>query len=57
MTPTELSRMAIKVNSELLPLYALNDVLISDPNPAAVSRFSFRYNYEIQIQIQIQIVS
>ncbi|CAI9303842.1 unnamed protein product [Lactuca saligna] len=42
MTPTELSRMAIKVNSELLPLYALNDVLISDPNPAAVSRFSFR---------------
>ncbi|KAI3679323.1 hypothetical protein L2E82_51455 [Cichorium intybus] len=42
MAPTELSRMAIRVNSELLPIYALNDILIADPCPAAVSRFSFR---------------
>ncbi|KAL6953979.1 NAD(+) kinase [Sarracenia purpurea var. burkii] len=40
--PSKLSRMSIRVNSELLPTYALNDVLIAHPCPAAVSRFSFR---------------
>lgn len=40
--PSELSRMSIRINSKLLPIYALNDILIAHPCPAAVSRFSFR---------------
>ncbi|KAI3828166.1 hypothetical protein L1987_02263 [Smallanthus sonchifolius] len=40
--PSELSRMSIRVNSVPLSTYALNDILIADPCPASVSRFSFR---------------
>ncbi|PKI60066.1 hypothetical protein CRG98_019551 [Punica granatum] len=40
--PSELSRLSIQVNAESLPSYALNDILIAHPCPAAVSRFSFR---------------
>ncbi|CAK9171016.1 unnamed protein product [Ilex paraguariensis] len=40
--PSELSRMSIRVNSQLVSSYALNDVLIAHPCPATVSRFSFR---------------
>ncbi|KAK2967236.1 hypothetical protein RJ640_002063 [Escallonia rubra] len=40
--PSEVSRMSICVNSELLSTYALNDVLVAHPCPATVSRFSFR---------------
>lgn len=40
--PSELSRMAITVNLKLIPTYALNDILLAHPCPAAVSRFSFR---------------
>ncbi|KAK3025496.1 hypothetical protein RJ639_041577 [Escallonia herrerae] len=40
--PSEVSRMSICVNSELLSTFALNDVLVAHPCPATVSRFSFR---------------
>ncbi|XP_030516599.2 NADH kinase [Rhodamnia argentea] len=40
--PSELSRIAICVNSAPLSTYALNDVLLAHSCPAAVSRFSFR---------------
>ncbi|XP_073133987.1 probable NADH kinase [Henckelia pumila] len=40
--PSELARMAIRINSKLIPTSALNDVLLAHPCPAAVSRFSFR---------------
>ncbi|XP_057766370.1 probable NADH kinase isoform X2 [Salvia miltiorrhiza] len=40
--PSELSRMAITINSKPIPTYALNDILLAHPCPAAVSRFSFR---------------
>ncbi|XP_015899253.3 NADH kinase isoform X1 [Ziziphus jujuba] len=42
MLPSKLSRISILVNSQLLPTFALNDILIAHPCPAAVSRFSFR---------------
>ncbi|EPS66418.1 hypothetical protein M569_08358, partial [Genlisea aurea] len=41
-TPSELARIAIRVNAKLLSISALNDVLLAHPSPAAVSRFSFR---------------
>lgn len=40
--PSEVARMSISINSHQLSTSALNDVLISHPCPAAVSRFSFR---------------
>ncbi|RLN35234.1 hypothetical protein C2845_PM03G32380 [Panicum miliaceum] len=40
--PTELSRISMKLNGIQLPTYALNDILVSHPCPASVSRFSFR---------------
>ncbi|XP_075506463.1 putative NADH kinase isoform X3 [Primulina tabacum] len=40
--PSELARMAISINSKLIPTSALNDVLLAHPCPATVSRFSFR---------------
>ncbi|KAL7087481.1 hypothetical protein ACP275_13G070100 [Erythranthe tilingii] len=40
--PSELARMAISINSKLIATCALNDVLLSHPCPATVSRFSFR---------------
>ncbi|KAF6159227.1 hypothetical protein GIB67_031998 [Kingdonia uniflora] len=40
--PTELSRIAISANGQMLSKYALNDILIAHPCPATVSRFSFR---------------
>ncbi|KAK9674217.1 hypothetical protein RND81_12G219100 [Saponaria officinalis] len=40
--PSEISRISIKLNSELLPTHALNDLLIAYPCPASMSRFSFR---------------
>ncbi|XP_074319236.1 NADH kinase [Silene latifolia] len=39
---SEISRISIKLNSQLLPTHALNDVLIAHPCPASLSRFSFR---------------
>ncbi|KAJ7981895.1 NADH kinase [Quillaja saponaria] len=40
--PSTLTRISIHVNSELLPTYALNDILVAHPCPAALSRFSFK---------------
>ncbi|CAN6224184.1 unnamed protein product [Urochloa humidicola] len=40
--PSELSRISVKLNGIQLPTYALNDILVSHPCPASVSRFSFR---------------
>nr|GMN71176.1 hypothetical protein TIFTF001_054048 [Ficus carica] len=40
--PSQLSRMLIHLNSEQLPTYALNDILIAHPCPSSVSRFSFK---------------
>ncbi|KAI4351518.1 hypothetical protein L6164_005882 [Bauhinia variegata] len=40
--PSELTRISISVNTVQLSTYALNDILIAHPCPAAVSRFSFR---------------
>ncbi|CAN6483502.1 unnamed protein product [Victoria cruziana] len=40
--PSELSRIAVTINDQPLPTYALNDILIAHPCPASVSRFSFR---------------
>ncbi|KAJ7948805.1 NADH kinase [Quillaja saponaria] len=40
--PSILTRISIHVNSELLPTYALNDILVAHPCPAALSRFSFK---------------
>ncbi|GAB4849300.1 hypothetical protein Ancab_004100 [Ancistrocladus abbreviatus] len=40
--PSEISRILIHVNSKLMPIHALNDLLIAHPCPAAVSRFTFR---------------
>ncbi|XP_010272705.1 PREDICTED: probable NADH kinase [Nelumbo nucifera] len=47
-TPAKLSRISVCVNSHLLPTYALNDILIAHPCPAAVSRFSFRIKRDDQ---------
>ncbi|GAB2229855.1 hypothetical protein Droror1_Dr00014111 [Drosera rotundifolia] len=41
-SPAPVSRMSISINAQKLPSYALNDLLIAHPSPAAVSRFSFR---------------
>nr|GMD34962.1 NADH kinase [Ipomoea batatas] len=38
--PSEVSRMLIRLNSQQLPTYALNDILIAHPCPATVSRSS-----------------
>lgn len=40
---SELSRISVKLNGSQLPTYALNDILVSHPCPASVSRFSLRY--------------
>ncbi|KAK3133142.1 hypothetical protein QOZ80_6AG0532900 [Eleusine coracana subsp. coracana] len=40
--PLELARISVKLNGIQLPTYALNDILVSHPCPASVSRFSFR---------------
>ncbi|XP_010540140.1 PREDICTED: NADH kinase [Tarenaya hassleriana] len=40
--PSEVSRIAVKLNSKPLPTHALNDILIAHPCPATVSRFSFK---------------
>ncbi|KAI3925019.1 hypothetical protein MKW92_031405 [Papaver armeniacum] len=39
--PHELSRVGIRVNNHILSKCGLNDILISHPCPASVSRFSF----------------
>ncbi|KAL3508803.1 hypothetical protein ACH5RR_028204 [Cinchona calisaya] len=39
---SEVARMSVRVNTQQLPTYALNDVLVAHPCPATVSRFSFR---------------
>ncbi|GAB2215970.1 hypothetical protein Droror1_Dr00023736 [Drosera rotundifolia] len=46
-SPAIVSRMSISINAQNLPSYALNDLLIAHPSPAAVSRFSFRYHAHI----------
>ncbi|XP_051126306.1 NADH kinase [Andrographis paniculata] len=40
--PSELARMAVSINSNMVQTSALNDILLAHPCPAAVSRFSFR---------------
>lgn len=40
--PSDVTRMSVSLNSQQLPTYAMNDVLIAHPCPATVSRFSFR---------------
>ncbi|XP_026414009.1 NADH kinase-like isoform X2 [Papaver somniferum] len=40
--PHELSRVGIRVNNHILSKCGLNDILISHPCPASVSRFSFK---------------
>ncbi|XP_068339614.1 NADH kinase-like [Pyrus communis] len=40
--PSKLTRISVYVNSQVLPTYALNDVLIAHPCPAALSQFSFK---------------
>nr|CAD1834012.1 unnamed protein product [Ananas comosus var. bracteatus] len=40
--PTELSRISVNLNGSRMPIFALNDILVSHPCPASVSRFSFR---------------
>ncbi|KAF2282746.1 hypothetical protein GH714_043400 [Hevea brasiliensis] len=40
--PSNISRMSVSANSQLLSTYALNDILIAHPCPATVSRFSFK---------------
>ncbi|KAJ4836144.1 hypothetical protein Tsubulata_038854 [Turnera subulata] len=44
--PSGLSRISMSVKSQLLPTYALNDILMAHPCPAAVSRFSFKIQKE-----------
>uniref|UniRef100_A0ACD5XR94 Uncharacterized protein n=1 Tax=Avena sativa TaxID=4498 RepID=A0ACD5XR94_AVESA len=39
---SELSRISVKLNGTQIPTYALNDILVSHPCPASVSRFSLR---------------
>ncbi|KAI4333466.1 hypothetical protein L6164_018276 [Bauhinia variegata] len=46
--PSELTRISISVNTVQLSTYALNDILIAHPCPAAVSGFSFRIRKEDQ---------
>jgi NAD+ kinase len=43
--PLGLTRISVKLNGIQLPNYALNDILVSHPCPASVSRFSFRYGF------------
>ncbi|XP_020274422.1 probable NADH kinase [Asparagus officinalis] len=47
-SPSDLSRISIKLNDQLLSTYALNDILVAHPCPATVSRFSFRMNTKNQ---------
>ncbi|KAK8938825.1 putative NADH kinase [Platanthera zijinensis] len=47
-SPSELGRISAKLNGKPLPTLALNDVLIADPCPATVSRFSFRIEHHGQ---------
>ncbi|XP_050883744.1 probable NADH kinase [Lathyrus oleraceus] len=42
IAPSKLTRMKISVNALHLPTYALNDILVANPCPASISRFSFR---------------
>ncbi|KAJ0102536.1 hypothetical protein Patl1_04948 [Pistacia atlantica] len=44
LVPSILSRISVCVNSEQLPTFALNDILVAHPCPATVSRFSFKIN-------------
>ncbi|KAJ6793102.1 putative NADH kinase [Iris pallida] len=48
MYPSELSRISLRLNDQSLPTYALNDILVADPCPATVSRFSFRIKTDNQ---------
>ncbi|CAL5201074.1 unnamed protein product [Lathyrus oleraceus] len=48
ITPSKLTRIKISVNALHLPTYALNDVLVANPCPASISRFSFRITKENQ---------
>ncbi|XP_057451106.1 NADH kinase-like [Lotus japonicus] len=42
IVPSKLTRIKISVNAGDLSTYALNDILVAHPCPAALSRFSFR---------------
>ncbi|XP_054814572.1 NADH kinase isoform X2 [Prosopis cineraria] len=44
--PSKLTRISISVNTHQLPTYALNDILVAHPCPAALSAFSFRIRKE-----------
>ncbi|XP_011626329.1 probable NADH kinase isoform X1 [Amborella trichopoda] len=47
-TPSELTRILIRVNDLPLSTYPLNDVLIAHPCPAAVSSFSFQLKKDLE---------
>ncbi|KAL6205916.1 hypothetical protein ACLB2K_023168 [Fragaria x ananassa] len=42
ISPSDLRRISIDVNSQVISTYALNDILIAHPCPATLSRFSFK---------------
>ncbi|KAK4285834.1 hypothetical protein QN277_002476 [Acacia crassicarpa] len=46
--PSKLTRISISVNKHQLPTYALNDILVAHPCPAALSTFSFRIRNDDQ---------
>ncbi|XP_028763732.1 NADH kinase-like isoform X1 [Neltuma alba] len=46
--PSKLKRISISVNTRQLPTYALNDILVANPCPAALSAFSFRIRKDDQ---------
>ncbi|KAK7313652.1 hypothetical protein VNO77_38842 [Canavalia gladiata] len=48
IVPSKLTRISISVNSLQLSTYALNDILISHPCPASLSRFSIRIKKDDQ---------
>ncbi|KAM5586382.1 NADH kinase [Rosa sericea] len=48
ISPSNLRRISIGVNSQVISTYALNDILIAHPCPATLSRFSFKIKSDDQ---------
>ncbi|XP_072993391.1 probable NADH kinase isoform X1 [Typha latifolia] len=51
--PTELARLSVNLHGQQLSTFALNDILVSHPCPASVSRFSFRIKSECQRSLHL----
>ncbi|XP_068640701.1 probable NADH kinase [Aristolochia californica] len=49
MAPSDVSRISISLNGQVLSTYALNDVLIAHPCPATISRLSFLMKTDGQV--------